>query len=75
MAEKIRIGYDREGDILEIFFGDPAPSIADEVEEGIFVGRSPDDNRVVNIMILTFTKRFKGPELLDVPLEMPVAAE
>ena len=75
MAKKIRIGYDREGDILEMFFGGPAPSIADEVEEGIFVGRSPDDNRVVNITILTFTKRFKGLELLDVPLEMPVVAE
>jgi hypothetical protein len=75
MAEKIRIGYDCEGDILEMFFGDPASSIADEVEEGIFVGRSPDDNRVVNITILTFTKRFKGLELLDVPLAMPVAAE
>ncbi|MCS6858816.1 MAG: DUF2283 domain-containing protein [Abditibacteriales bacterium] len=74
MAEKISMGYDREGNILEIFFGDPAPSIADEVEEGIFVGRFPDDNRVVNIMILTFTKRFKGLELLDVPLELSVAA-
>ncbi len=74
MAETLKIGYDREADILEIFFCDPTATISDEVDEGIFVARATDDDRVVSVMVVNLSRRFKGLELLDVPLELPVAA-
>ncbi|MBM3241303.1 hypothetical protein FJZ31_33895 [Candidatus Poribacteria bacterium] len=69
MAEEIKIGYDREGDVLEIFFGEPVPSIAHEVTEGVFLRRSINDVRLTGITILSLTKRFKDLELMSIPLE------
>jgi hypothetical protein len=69
MVEEIKIGYDKEGDILEIFFGDPVPSIAHEILEGVFLRRSIKDVRLTGITILSLTKRFKELELMSIPLD------
>ena len=69
MAEEIKIGYDKEGDVLEIFFGEPVPSIAHEVTEGVFLRRSINDVHLTGITILSLTKRFKDLELMSIPLE------
>ena len=70
MVEEIKIGYDKEGDVLEIFFGEPVPSIAHEVTEGVFLHRSINDVRLTGITILSLTKRFKDLELMSILLEL-----
>lgn len=70
MAEEMKIGYDKEGDVLEIFFGEPVPSIAHEVTEGVFLRHSIEDVRLTGITILSMTKRFKDLELMSIPLEL-----
>ncbi len=52
------IYYDKEGDFLEITFGEP-PEIeyTDEIEEGVFITRDESTNEVYSIGILSFKKR------------------
>jgi len=51
------IYYDEKADFLEVFFGEPSKSIADEIEEGIFIRRDEKTNEVKSIGILSFGKR------------------
>mgnify|MGYP000200457336 CR=1 FL=1 len=54
--------YDEDADFLEVSFEEPAESgTTEEVQEGVFVTRDADTNRVVNVGILSFKKR---PEVL-----------
>ena len=54
--------YDEDADFLEVSFEEPAESgTTEEQEEGVFVTRDADTNRVVNVGILSFKKR---PEVL-----------
>ena len=52
------IYYDKEGDFLEVTFGEP-PEIeyTDEIEEGVFITRNEATNEVYSIGILSFKKR------------------
>jgi len=63
------LGYDREGDLLEIFFEDPVPAIGEEVIPGVFVHRAYDDRRVIAVSVMSLTKRFKDLNLLTIPFE------
>ncbi|MBU2052911.1 MAG: DUF2283 domain-containing protein [Nanoarchaeota archaeon] len=72
------IYYDKEADFLEIFFGEPSKSNAEEIEEGVFVRRDENTNEVKSIGILSFKKRAGVlKEILkrvnmDFPLEISV---
>ena len=52
MHQPMRICYDAEGDMLEIFFGPPRPSIGTTLEDGVTVFISEEDNSVVGIMLM-----------------------
>ena len=62
MDKPIRVSYDEEGDILEITFGQPEPSVADEVEDGIFVHFSRRTGEVTGVTIMDFEVRAKQSE-------------
>jgi uncharacterized protein YuzE len=72
------IYYDKEADFLEIFFGEPSESNAEEIEEGIFIRRDENTNEVKSIGILSFKKRaWVLKEILkkvniDFPLEISI---
>ncbi|MEK6924675.1 MAG: DUF2283 domain-containing protein [Nanoarchaeota archaeon] len=54
----IYIYYDEEADFLEVSFEEPAKSgTTEEIEEGVFVTRDIDSQRVSNVGILSFKKR------------------
>ncbi len=58
--------YDEDADFLEISFEKPAKSgTTEEVQEGVFVTRDVDTNRIANVGILSFKKRV---ELLKIIL-------
>jgi len=50
--------YDKEGDFLEITFGDPPQeSYADEIEPGIFISKNEKTDEIFAVGILSFKKR------------------
>ncbi len=50
--------YDEEADFLEVSFEEPAKlGTTEEIQEGVFVTRDVDTNRVTNVGILSFKKR------------------
>ena len=74
------IYYDKEGDFLEITFGEPpAKEYADEIEEGVFITKSEDTNEIYGIGILSFKKRVEilrkilDKFNIDMPLNISVS--
>jgi len=52
------IYYDKEGDFLEVSFGEPASEgTTEEIEQGVFITRNIDTKRITNVGILNFKKR------------------
>jgi len=52
------IYYDKEGDFLELSFGEPAEEgTTEEVESGIFITRDIKSGKITDIGILDFKKR------------------
>ncbi len=57
MKGKMRVYYDEEGDILEIFLGEPTPSYFNEIEDDLFKGRDEKTNELKGFKIFNFRKR------------------
>ena len=70
MGKKLRMSYDKEGDVLDVSLGDPTPAISEEVEDDFFVNRHPASGEIVGFSILNFEKWFKeAREYKMLPLE------
>lgn len=69
MKGKMNIYYDEEGDFLEISVGKPTKSIAEEVQDGVFLRKDEETGEVKSIGILGFKKR---ANLKDIELKLPV---
>ena len=70
MKEKMRVHYDEEGDFLEISIGKPVKCYAEELEPGIFVRKTEENDEVKSIGILGFKQR--GKEVRDIELTLPL---
>jgi len=70
MKGPLRVHYDEEGDFLEISVGVPTACYATEVEPGVFVRKDETTDEVKSIGILSFKKRAK--QLQDIELLLPV---
>lgn len=51
--------YDEESDFLEVFFGEPSESYAEEVEPGVFLRKDDKTDEVKSIGILSYKTRTK----------------
>jgi uncharacterized protein YuzE len=52
------IYYDEDSDFLEVSFESPAKKgTTEEIQEGVFVTKEIDTNRISNVGILSFKKR------------------
>ena len=51
------IFYDKEADLLELYFGGPTKAAAEEIEKGVFVRRDRDTGEVKSLEIIGFKKR------------------
>lgn len=52
------IYYDREGDFLEVSFGEPAEEgTTEEIEPGVFVTKDIESERITDIGIISFKER------------------
>jgi hypothetical protein len=70
VGKKLRMSYDKEGDVLDVSLGDPTPAISEEVEDDFFVRRHPVSGEIVGFSVLNFEKWFKEvQEYKTLPLE------
>jgi hypothetical protein len=70
MGKKLRMSYDKEGDVLDVALGDPSPAISEEVEDDFFIRRHPVSGEIVGFSILNFEKWFQEVrEYKMLPLE------
>lgn len=56
-SKTYNIYYDEESDFLEVFFGEPTESYAEEIEPGVFVRRDDKTDKITSIGILSYKKR------------------
>lgn len=76
------IYYDKEGDFLEISFGEPASEgTTDEIEPGIFITRDINTKKIKNVGILDFKekanilKQILNKINISLPIEISVAKQ
>jgi hypothetical protein len=72
MGKEVRMGYDEEGDVLDVSIGEPEYAISKEVEDNFFLRVKPDSGEVFGFPILNFRKWFK--DVKDIKI-LPVKAE
>ncbi len=74
-GEKLRISYDKEGDILDLSIGSPEAAISTEIEDDFFIRTDPKTGEVVGFSVLNFEKWFKDTrdfKTLPVSVELSV---
>jgi len=71
MDEKLKVFFDKIGDILDVVIGEPREAISKEVGNDIVVRLDPKTKEIVGFTILNFEKRF---EHLDVSETLPINA-
>jgi len=59
MEKRLKMFFDKEGDVLDISIGDPREAISQEVGDDILIRVDPKTNEVFGITILNFEKRFE----------------
>ena len=59
MEKRLKMFFDKEGDVLDISIGDPREAISKEVGDDILIRVDPKTNEVFGITILNFEKRFE----------------
>lgn len=70
------IYYDKEGDFLEVFFGEPTKCYAEEPEEGVFIRKDQKTDEIKSIGIIAFSKRIQilkkvlNQTNIELPLEI-----
>lgn len=72
MEKRLKISYDKEGDILEISAGEPQEAISEEVGDDVVVHKNVKEE-IVGVTILNFMKRFEKAEKEDLPISADFA--
>lgn len=67
--QDVKIFYDEKADVYYMSFGEPRPSICEEVEDGVLLRIDPETGEATGVTIVGFTRKFAG-----VPLSVPTAA-
>ncbi len=61
----VNLLYDSKADVCYLSFGEPTPSICEEVDKGVLVRLKPETGEVTGITIIDFSK------FANVPLTVP----
>jgi len=65
---KLIVSYDRGSDVAYLSFGDPKPSVTEELNDHVLVRRDPKTNEVSGITIMNFTEYFKHDKEMRVEI-------
>ena len=57
MNINIEFDYDSEADVLEVFIGEPGPSLFDEIDDDLFEGHDKETGEITGFKIFNLTKR------------------
>jgi uncharacterized protein YuzE len=52
---KLIISYDKEADVAYLSFGEPRPSVSEEVDDYVLVRRDPKTNTIRGVTITNFS--------------------
>lgn len=73
---KVKVFFDKAGDVLDITIGKPKKAISEELDDDIVAHRDIKTKELVGFTILNFTKRFeksKRPNEIDLPVSLRIA--
>lgn len=66
----IKLNYDKEHDILYIYFGEPRISYDEEMAPGIFVRYSEKDDAVTGLIVMDYKKKNKHNIQKHIPINI-----
>ncbi len=70
MKKKLFVHYDKEGDFLEIRFGQPTPSVYEDLGNDTFVRKDEATKEIKGYAIFNVQKR-KEKKMHELELELP----
>ncbi|NIA09307.1 MAG: hypothetical protein GWP10_06150 [Nitrospiraceae bacterium] len=73
MEEKLRMFFDKKGDVLDISLGEPREAISKEIGDDILMRIDPETSEVLGFTILNFEKRFERTKVETFPLTAKLA--
>jgi len=73
MEKRLRMFFNKEGDVLDISIGDPKGAISKEVGDDILIRVDSKSNEVLGITILNFEKRFEQRKTEIFPITAALA--
>ena len=69
-AQREKVNYDNEHDVLYIFIGPPKIAYEDEISPGIFLRKDDDTDEVIGVIIMGYKKVNKSLLPNIIPLEL-----
>ena len=73
MEKRLKMFFDKEGDVLDISIGGPREVISKEVGDDILIRVDPKTSEVLGITILNFEKRFEQTKTEIFPITAALA--
>lgn len=66
---KLIVSYDRDADVAYLSFGEPKPSVTEELDDCVLVRRDPKTGEVRGVTITNFSRYFlvKKKMKLEIP--------
>ena len=72
-AKTLGLHYDKEGDVLYIYFGKPLEAVCVEEEEGLLIRVDPETSEVIGYTIIDFLARFN--QLAQHAIQLPLVID
>ncbi len=73
MEEKLRMFFDKKGDVMDISLGEPRAAISKEIGDDILMRIDPETSEVLGFTVLNFEKRFERTKVEIFPLTAKLA--
>ncbi|MBI4257327.1 MAG: DUF2283 domain-containing protein [Thaumarchaeota archaeon] len=68
---KLIVSYGRDADVTYLSFGEPKPSVTEELDDYVFVRRDPKTREIRGVTITNFSKYFKAKKEIKVEIPEP----
>ncbi|MBI2183435.1 MAG: DUF2283 domain-containing protein [Thaumarchaeota archaeon] len=68
---KLIVSYDKDADVAYLSFGEPKPSVTEELDDYVLVRRDPKTREVRGVTIINFSNYFKVKKEIKVEIPEP----
>ena len=72
MKERTEVCYDQNGDLLEVFIGEPMRGYCEEMANGIYIRKEEKSGKTIGFMVLAFKRRLEKSLNLQYDKEVDV---